>query len=74
MFTARSFQAVLTTVAVYSLAGWIYIALNAIVHPETLHLPLTHFTSWPHEDTFGALCFAISFASGLTVKVLRCRA
>ena len=74
MFTARSFQAVLTTVAVYSLAGWIYIALNAIVHPETLHLPLTHFTSWPHEDTFGALCFAISFASALTVKVLRCRA
>jgi hypothetical protein len=35
---------------------------------------LTHLTSWPHEDTFGVLCFAISFASTLTIKVLRCRA
>ncbi len=73
MSTARA-QAVFTTVALYSFAGWIYIALIALVHPDSLHWPLTHLSSWPHEDTFGALCFAVSFASSLTVKVLRCRA
>ena len=74
VFTGKTVEAILITVALYSFAGWIYIALNAIVHPDTLHLSLTHFTSWPHEDTFGALCFAISFASTLAVKVMRCRA
>jgi cellobiose-specific phosphotransferase system component IIC len=74
VFTARALEAILITIALYSLAGWIYIALNAIVHPDSLHLPLTHLTSWPHEDTFGVLCFAISFASTLATKVLRCRA
>ncbi len=74
MFTGRTLEAVLITVALYSFAGWLYIALNAIVHPESLHWPLTHLMSWPHEDTFGVLCFAISFASTLTIKVRRCRA
>jgi hypothetical protein len=74
VFTARTLQAVLTTVAVYSFAGWIYIALNALVHPDSLHWPLTHLTSWPHEDTFGVLCFATSFACTLAIKVFRCRA
>jgi len=73
VFTAKTVEAILVTVALYSFVGWIYIALNAVVHPESLHWPLTHFVSWPHEDTFGALCFALSFASALTVKVMRCK-
>jgi len=73
VFTAKTVEAILVTVALYSFVGWIYIALNAVVHPESLHWPLTHFVSWPHEDTFGALCFALSFASTLTVKVMRCK-
>ena len=74
VFTAKTVEAILVTVALYSFVGWIYIALNAVVHPESLHWPLTHFVSWPHEDTFGSLCFALSFASTLTVKVRRCKA
>lgn len=47
----------------FGLFGWVYIAANASTHPETLSLPLTHFASWPREDTFGALCFAVSMIS-----------
>jgi hypothetical protein len=61
----RLAQAILLVVAIYAFAGWMYIALCALVHPATPHLPLTHFTTWPHEDTFGALCFATSFGSAL---------
>ncbi|MCW3036521.1 MAG: hypothetical protein JWM17_1833 [Actinobacteria bacterium] len=66
-------QAILRTVAFYTFAGWSYIVLNAIVHPVTLHLPLTHFAPWPHEDTFGALCFLASFSSALVWQILKSR-
>jgi hypothetical protein len=66
-------QAILCTVAFYTFAGWAYIALNAVVHPVTLHLPLTHFAPWPHEDTFGTLCFLASFSSALGWQILRSR-
>jgi hypothetical protein len=56
---------VLRVVAIYSFAGWAYIAANAVVHPESLAWPLTHFADWPHEDTFGAACFATSLLSSL---------
>jgi hypothetical protein len=61
----RIVQATLLVLAIYAFAGWMYVALCALVHPATLRLQLTHFTTWPHEDTFGAACFAISFASAL---------
>ena len=48
------------TGAWYGFAGWLYIVINSEVHITTLGLPLTHFASWPHEDTFGAICFATS--------------
>lgn len=51
------------TLFVFGLLGWMYIAMIAIFHPETLHLPLTHFVDFPREDTFGAACFAISLVS-----------
>lgn len=51
------------TLFVFGLLGWIYIVLNAVVHPQTLSLQLTHFLPYPREDTFGAFCFAISFIS-----------
>ena len=51
----------LRSVALYAFAGWVYITLVALVHPRTLVLQLTHVTNWPHEDTFGELCFVISF-------------
>ena len=52
--------AVLSTVALYGIVGWAYIAGNAIRHPYTLSHPLTHLAAWPREDDFGAGCFAAS--------------
>lgn len=51
------------TLSVFGFFGWLYIVGNAEFHPWTLPLPLTHFASWPREDTFGALCFAVSMIS-----------
>jgi len=48
------------TGAVYGFLGWFYIMLNAVVHPNTLELQLTHLTPWIREDTFGITCFIIS--------------
>ena len=44
------------TIFIFGLLGWIYIVINAEVHPETLELPLTHLLPFPREDTFGMNC------------------
>lgn len=51
------------TFFVFGFAGWVYIVINATIHPETLSWQLTHLTPWIREDTFGILCFAVSFIS-----------
>lgn len=66
-------EMILTVVAFYSFAGWVYIAANAVSHPSTLALPLTHLVGWPREDTFGIACFAISIVSALAAATLRAR-
>ncbi len=55
---------VLRAVLVHSLIGWVYIAMNALSHPWTLGLRLTHFSEWPHEGDFGIACFVIVLVSG----------
>jgi hypothetical protein len=59
------------TLAFYGFAGWVYIALIALVHPDTLHMQLTHFLNFPHEDTFGEMCFVISAAAFFFYNLLR---
>lgn len=59
------------TLALYSFAGWVYIALVALVHPQTLGLQLTHFATFPHEDTFGEICFVVSMVSFFIYSLLR---
>jgi len=59
------------TLALYGFAGWVYIALVALVHPSTLPLQLTHFTKLPHEDTFGEICFVLSAVSFFLYNLLR---
>ena len=51
------------TLFIYTLLGWIYIVLNSEIHMWTLSMPLTHLLPFPREDTFGEICFAISFIS-----------
>lgn len=57
----RIIRALSFTVFIFGFAGWFYIAQNAVVHPATLAMPLTHFADFPREDTFGAICFGVSF-------------
>lgn len=59
------------TLALYCFAGWVYIALVALVHPRTLGLQLTHFAKLPHEDTFGETCFVVSLVSFFIYNMLR---
>jgi hypothetical protein len=64
-------QAASFTVFVHCFAGWVYIAGNAVFHPESLSWPLTHLLPFPREDTFGIICFALSIVSLFTYMVLR---
>jgi hypothetical protein len=59
------------TLALYGFAGWAYIALAALVHPDTLGLQLTHFAKFPHEDTFGEISFVVSLVSFFVYSMLR---
>jgi hypothetical protein len=56
-------QSLSLTLFVFGLLGWLYVVVNAWVHPETLSLGLTHLTPWIQEDTFGIICFIVSFVS-----------
>lgn len=71
MTVRKFFQALTLTGAVYGFAGWVYIAVNSETHMWTLHLPLTHLASWPHEDTFGAICFTVSVASFFIYNLIK---
>lgn len=59
----KTIQALALTGTVYGFFGWVYIVINSEVHPWTLGMQLTHFWKYPHEDTFGAICFAVSIIS-----------
>ncbi len=59
----RFLRAFTFTIFFFSFSGWFYIAENAVFHPTTLTLPLTHLMDWPREDTFGIACFVLSFVA-----------
>jgi hypothetical protein len=63
--------AVSKTLAIYGFAGWVYIAVAALTRPGTLRLQLTHFSTFPHEDTFGEICFVVSALSFFVYTLLR---
>lgn len=69
----RMAESALGVIAVYTFVAWVYVALCALVHPQSLHLRLTHLFAWPHEDTFGVMCFVLSFVSALGWQLLRAR-
>ena len=51
------------TFFIFGLLGWLYIAVGAQIHPQTLSIQLTHFTPWLREDTFAVVSFIVSFTS-----------
>ncbi len=68
----RSFvQNLSLTVSGYAFAAWVYVALVALVEPQTLTLRLTHLSSWPRTDTFGELSFLVSFLAFFTYRTVR---
>jgi len=64
-------KAVSFTFFIFGLLGWLYIVAVILVHPQTLELQLTHFTPWLREDTFGVVCFVISFISFFIWNLLK---
>jgi hypothetical protein len=51
--------ALLETVVLYGLLGWVYVAAVAALRPNELPLPLTEW--WRvRRDTFGICCFSCS--------------
>lgn len=59
----KFFTSLFFTLFVFGFAGWAYIAMNAVFHPQSLSWPLTHLAPYPREDTFGIVCFAVSMVS-----------
>ncbi len=57
--------------AIYGMAGWIYVGLCALVAPATLALPLTHLLPSLREDTAGALSFIVSFVGFISYRLTR---
>jgi hypothetical protein len=48
---------------IFGLLGWFYIVVTSWIFPASLPLPLSHLTLWIREDTFGIVCFIVSFLS-----------
>jgi hypothetical protein len=59
----RGIRAAAWTGVLYGASGWYYISQNRIYHPQTLHWPLTHFLSFPQEQTFGSVCAVVTVMS-----------
>lgn len=57
--------------AIYGMAGWIYVGLCALVAPATLELPLTHLMPSLREDTAGVLSFIVSFLGFTSYRITR---
>jgi hypothetical protein len=57
--------------AVYGMAGWIYVSICALVAPQTLALPLTHVLPGLREDTSGVISFIVSFLGFISYRVTR---
>jgi hypothetical protein len=52
----------------------IYLSLNAVTHPETLRLQLTHLWPWPSEGTVRVIALCICLAGAATRRYLRAAA
>jgi hypothetical protein len=44
----------------FGLLGWLYGVLVQFIHPEWLHLGLSHLIPWIRVDTFTIISFVVS--------------
>lgn len=67
----RVIREISLALAIYGMAGWIYVGLCALVAPATLALPLTHLMPSLREDTSGVLSFIVSFVGFVSYRITR---
>jgi hypothetical protein len=64
-------QAIAETAAFLGTAMVVYLSFNAITHPYTLRLQLTHLWPWPSEGTVRVIGLAICLVAVATSRYLR---
>lgn len=67
-------QAIAETAAVLGTGLVVYLSLNAVTHPGTLRLQLTHLWPWPSEGTVRVIGLGICLAAVATSRYLRATA
>jgi hypothetical protein len=67
-------QAIAETAAVLGTGLVIYLSLNAVTHPITLTLQLTHLWPWPSEGTVRVIALGICLVAVATSRYLRATA
>ena len=67
-------QAVAETAAVLATGMVMYLSLNAVTHPFTLRLQLTHLWPWPSEGTVRVIGLAVCLIAVATSRYLRASA
>jgi hypothetical protein len=64
-------QAIAETAVVLSTGLVAYLSVNAVTHPYTLRLQLTHLWPWPSEGTVRVIALCICLAAVATSRYLR---
>jgi heme/copper-type cytochrome/quinol oxidase subunit 2 len=64
-------QAAAETAAVLCTGVVIYLSLNAVTHPDTLRLQLTHLWPWPSEGTVRVIALGVCLVSVAAGRYLR---
>jgi hypothetical protein len=67
-------QAVAETAAILGTGVVIYLSLNAVTHPFTLRLQLTHLWPWPSEGTVRVIALGVCLAAVAASRYLRATA
>jgi hypothetical protein len=67
-------QAAAETAAFLGTGVVIYLSLNAVTHPFTLRLQLTHLWPWPSEGTVRVIALAVCLAAVTVTRYLRATA
>ncbi len=61
------------TVAVLATGLFVYLSLNALIHPATLQLQITHLLPWPAEGTVRVEALLLAACSVAAWRYLRAR-
>jgi hypothetical protein len=69
--TALLTVAIARTVAVLATGVVVYLSVNAVTHPATLALHLTHLVSWPAEGTVRVIALLLCACAAATLRFLR---